>query len=306
MKTILLTIILTVVITASTFAQQPPINSVTPNYTYQGELLDVSIVGDFRLRQGSYTTGVFQQGSNSVIDYNMTQGSSALAPGLVELLGAYYFHNTISIGYYDLLIGSSTLQDGLYVNPNAGGPGVIGGTLNLGTPKQGAPIEDYELTLSHTTSGTVLKSYTDEDGHFEFRHLQNGTYLLSGTGVSQPLYYEIGSRTEYLGQGIELNNNRLDLVGVDELIELKDLNIYPTIFNEKLSLNYNLKVAASVTIEVYNVTGKLVYISANNDQQAGNVNLYLNTDAFKAAGNYFVKLSINGRSITKQVIKAGN
>lgn len=303
MKTIISTLIITLIVAAAAFAQQPPINSVTPSYTYQGEYLNVSIVGDSRLSQGSYTTGRFNQGSSSVVDYNMTQGSSALAPGLVELLGSYYFNSTISTGYYDLLIGSSTLQDGLFVNPNAGGPGVVNGSLNLGNPKQGAPIAGYELTLTNTTTNATLISYTDADGLFEFRHLPVGTYELSATDITYPLIYEIGSRTAYIGQGIELNNDRLELVGIDELTELKDLNLYPTLFKDKLNLTYNLKVAAPVKIEVYDITGKMIYTVANNQQQAGSFRFELNTNKFNASGSYFVKVSVNGDSITRKVIK---
>lgn len=292
-------------ITCSVFAQST-IYSITPSYGYQSENLDVSIVGGSGLSYATHSYGYLYQASqaSNAISFYLQQGSSIQSPGLIQFISNIGIPSTIDPGTYTLRIGSATLNNAFYINYNAAGSGVINGTLNQGTPKTGAPLVNYRLILNDMNSSNVFYSFSDSSGYFEFRHLPNGIYELTGTGVTQPVIYEIGRRTQYNGQTVELTNTGLEVVGIADPTELNSLTCYPTMITDKLTVDYDLKVSSNVEIEIYDLAGHQLYHATDDQAQAGNNIHSVDASTFPAASIYILKVTINNRSTTRKLIKA--
>ncbi|MCB0313223.1 MAG: T9SS type A sorting domain-containing protein, partial [Calditrichaeota bacterium] len=76
---------------------------------------------------------------------------------------------------------------------------------------------------------------------------------------------------------------------------------YPNPFNPSTTIAYNLKQAADVTLEVFNVTGQKVATLANGRKPAGQYEV--NFDAADiASGIYFYTLNANGQSLTRKMV----
>jgi hypothetical protein len=77
-----------------------------------------------------------------------------------------------------------------------------------------------------------------------------------------------------------------------------DVVIYPNPFLESLSLFFNEAVADKVTVEIYDMLGRLIF--SNSYPPSQNVNVIL--DDFTVA-NYILKIQANNKQIVKKILK---
>lgn len=86
---------------------------------------------------------------------------------------------------------------------------------------------------------------------------------------------------------------------IDEKIPMNlDVVIYPNPFLESLSLFFNEAVADKVTVEIYDMLGRLIF--SNSYPPSQNVNVIL--DDFTVA-NYILKIQANNKQIVKKILK---
>jgi PKD repeat protein len=92
-------------------------------------------------------------------------------------------------------------------------------------------------------------------------------------------------------------------VGINE-VNKRALNyqVYPNPVNNQLNIEFNLLEKTAILGEIYDVTGRKVKTLFNNDYSLGTHRLDFDTSDLKA-GLFFVKISLEGESFTKRVIK---
>ncbi|MFL5763656.1 MAG: T9SS type A sorting domain-containing protein [Bacteroidia bacterium] len=90
-----------------------------------------------------------------------------------------------------------------------------------------------------------------------------------------------------------INENKADL----------GLNLFPNPASDEVQVNYNLSAETNVTIELYDVTGKLIDSDAKGAQPAGRHFAHINTSDI-AKGFYTVKVTTAfGQSTSKLIVK---
>lgn len=89
--------------------------------------------------------------------------------------------------------------------------------------------------------------------------------------------------------------------GVNELSKETNFNVYPNPFDNTASIDYSLKNSSKVSVEVYNILGDKVNVLVNSEiQSAGK---YSYNFSGQSSGVYFVKLTVDGSSLTSKVVK---
>ena len=86
-----------------------------------------------------------------------------------------------------------------------------------------------------------------------------------------------------------------------------DLNIiiYPNPFVNNITAQYNLTKDAKVTVELFDINGKLISTICNESQTSGDHNLQI--DGSKLSnGVYVLKLNVDGQITSKQIIKSAS
>ena len=78
------------------------------------------------------------------------------------------------------------------------------------------------------------------------------------------------------------------------------LNIYPNPTNNIANITFELANESTVSMDVYNATGKLVY-SENGGVMSAGVQKFVLDGSNLNSGFYFVNLTIDGKVITKKV-----
>lgn len=79
-------------------------------------------------------------------------------------------------------------------------------------------------------------------------------------------------------------------------------NLYPNPTTGATTVNYSLKNSSDISVEVLDVTGKVVYSVAKDTKVAGQHSVNIDATAFKT-GIYYVTLSSNEGKVTQKLIK---
>ena len=77
-------------------------------------------------------------------------------------------------------------------------------------------------------------------------------------------------------------------------------NVYPNPASDVISINLELTESSILLIEVTDITGKQVAIISNEKQSTGTFTKQFNTEILPS-GNYFVRLSVNGKTATQKL-----
>jgi hypothetical protein len=176
-------------------------------------------------------------------------------------------------------------------------PGTIEGTVYLdGTGN----VEDVEVE-----AGGVIVNPAD-DGTYSIE-LQPGTYDVTATiaGYGEETITGVIVTEGNATTGVDFNL----FTGSGEIVVVatKLDNNYPNPFNPETRINYSVKEAGNVTLEVYNIRGQLVKILVDHLKETGNYTIIWNgTDSSNksvASGVYFYKMKTqNYNSIKKMIL----
>ncbi len=102
--------------------------------------------------------------------------------------------------------------------------------------------------------------------------------------------------------GFTLNVIPASSVGVEEVIVLTDMNVYPNPANDNATLEYNTTEAGNHSIIITDITGKIV-MTENYSAQQGNNRLNLNLNGIEA-GMYLITVAdANGNQSTMRITK---
>ena len=94
-------------------------------------------------------------------------------------------------------------------------------------------------------------------------------------------------------------------VSINDIQRDLTIKIYPNPTNNSANISFNLSVSGSITLEIFNITGKKVYSLADNKSAGRHKICWNGTDGNGAelqSGVYFVKLSINNTSSSKKLV----
>lgn len=92
--------------------------------------------------------------------------------------------------------------------------------------------------------------------------------------------------------------------GVQDVNANMSVSIYPNPYYDHTEISYALTAKSRVNIEVYNAPGEKISVLVNADQPAGNYHYVFSAkENGYGAGVYFVKITINGRSIMKRIVE---
>ncbi len=199
---------------------------------------------------------------------------------------------------------SSVQYPGWYIDDVAisgGGPpadpGYIEGTVVIA---DGAGnVEDVEVEAG----GVIVNPAADGTYSIE---IQPGTYDVTATldGYDTEIIEDVLVTEGNATTGVDFS---LVTDGDDIIVAATKLdNNYPNPFNPETIINYSIKEAGNVTIEVYNIKGQLVKILVNDARETGNYTTIWNgrdnSNKSVASGVYFYKMRAQNYSSTKKMI----
>ncbi|MCK5051825.1 MAG: carboxypeptidase regulatory-like domain-containing protein [Candidatus Cloacimonetes bacterium] len=209
-----------------------------------------------------------------------------------NILVRWHFGSDSSVIYPGWYIDDVTISDG-----GAPDPGYIEGTVEIA---EGAGnVEDVEVEAG----GVIVNPLANGTYSIE---LQPGTYDVTATldGYDTEVIEDVLVTEGNVTTGVDFS---LVTDGDEIIIVATKLdNNYPNPFNPDTNINYSIKEAGYVTIEVYNIKGQLVKILVNDMRETGNYTAVWNgTDSSSksvASGVYFYKMKSGDYTATKKMI----
>lgn len=89
---------------------------------------------------------------------------------------------------------------------------------------------------------------------------------------------------------------------IDSKLTSFEMNVYPNPTAGEASITYQLNEAAQVSVEIYDLSGKLITSLVNEKLAIGN---YINTFNLARENNglYIAKLQVDGKTYSKQIVK---
>ncbi len=92
--------------------------------------------------------------------------------------------------------------------------------------------------------------------------------------------------------------------GVQDLNANLSISVYPNPYYDHTEISYALTANSSVNVEVYNAIGEKISTIVHMDQPAGNYHFVFSAkESGYDAGVYFVKITIDGRSMMKKIVE---
>ena len=154
----------------------------------------------------------------------------------------------------------------------------------------------FLLVSSVLFAQNVQRSVLGSSGNSVQITTKNNTYYVSHTIGQKGVIGTYQNKGYVVRQGFQqpitlakiANQNNLELHAV----------VYPNPINEKVNIAVVENLKTKLNITIYNVLGKLLY-NTNKDYSGK----FLLDMTFLAAGNYFLKLSANGKNQTYKLIK---
>ncbi|OFY73151.1 MAG: hypothetical protein A2265_06160 [Bacteroidetes bacterium RIFOXYA12_FULL_33_9] len=211
----------------------------------------------------------------------------------------------------------------LEITPPAIGTGTISGIItwaSLNKSILGEPVPGAEITLEQEPDDEPMAEVlTDVSGQYEFDEVPDGIYSLSVDvpGLPQFETHTISvSSVDTLFSGMNFivdTTIMLSGIYIDESSSLTiyendnvSLNVYPNPFAQEINIEYNLTKSADVTINLFDVSGRLIERLVNNQTQ----NMGKHVIEIEKAGTelkqgiYFIEFNIDNLIYLKKIIKS--
>lgn len=94
----------------------------------------------------------------------------------------------------------------------------------------------------------------------------------------------------------------LSAVGINELTKSIKFNMYPNPTKSETIIKFSLNDAATISINVIDILGKVILPVTNTNYAAGEQTISINKNNSLANGIYFVNMSINGAKISRKLV----
>ena len=165
------------------------------------------------------------------------------------------------------------------------------------TESFGAGQNDVYIIRTNENGDTIwTKTIGDRnnDHGYSVRQTRDGGFIIAGaTSTFGGSYHDVFLiRLDKDTTGIQQNNP-------NNFINPNDL--FVSYNNGNISIRYTIPYSSSVKLEAYDIKGKLVEVITDKFMQKGSYRVNWDSERF-VAGIYFIKLSINGSSISKKFI----
>lgn len=159
-------------------------------------------------------------------------------------------------------------------------------------------------SLRQTLTGASLSTAGVISASFVPTASQWVTKTLSFTSLAtETSLFVMFKFTSDAGNNIYLDDiNIMGNVGVDELANNINFNMYPNPTEENTIISFNLSENKETAITVYDVLGKEIANVYNGNLNAGEHQYSIAENKKLSSGIYFVKLTIGGESFTKKLI----
>ncbi len=83
-----------------------------------------------------------------------------------------------------------------------------------------------------------------------------------------------------------------------------NINLFPNPFVETATIGYNIIEDSKVTVDIYDISGKLMTNLFEGNQKTGNYNLtYSAKNSASASGIFIVKMTVNGEVFSRQLVQ---
>jgi hypothetical protein len=145
-------------------------------------------------------------------------------------------------------------------------------------------IQDQHLSISWFSSSGSWLSPDVPWIYLEGKISENTPYCR----FTDPAYLEIAGIDTKIMEGIGLKIPEI-LASGEEI----RVHCYPNPFKDETTLQYSLKDAGSVVLEVFDLTGSLILIEAADHTAAGTYKFRINSKNLMP-GSYFYRLRVNG------------
>ncbi|HKR05967.1 MAG TPA: S8/S53 family peptidase [Bacteroidia bacterium] len=168
--------------------------------------------------------------------------------------------------------------------------------------------DDYTSTEKHTTLSTSRANAGTAGSGNDVCHVV-GSWLFSlSAGDSITVAFAIlagDSLPDLITSAVNAQEEYDNLTGVHEISAngsalVGQLAAYPNPASDQLMLNFFLKAAAQVSLNIYNALGEEVYKMESKNFSSGKQSVLLNTQNFKN-GIYFVHLGTDGNSVSQKI-----
>ncbi|MCT4581193.1 MAG: T9SS type A sorting domain-containing protein [Flavobacteriales bacterium] len=214
-------------------------------------------------------------------------------------------------------------HDTLEVHQNNATPNLLTGVLTgidlTNSNKQGGddPMPGIDIIIKLDPSGDpIISTQTDENGEFSFSNLPDGNYKIwvdmPGVEVTSSYNFNVNkgvyNRCEF---DFTSNLDSVDRTGQNSAAcltfiqenpkVLDNVSIYPNPFESSAVVTLDLIEGESLTIELYDMTGKLIQTVVNQEFVTG-AQQYEIKEVVQS-GVYFVKVQIGEETMTKKVVK---
>lgn len=208
-------------------------------------------------------------------------------------------------------------------NTNSTGTGTAY-TLTVTQDQYGSEItwEVIDNATGNPVPGGTGGPYTDLSGSGTQAHIHNitlsstgcytfnifdayGDGINAGYGAGNVTFETSGSTMVFSNNGQYSSEDKepfeiTSLTGIDQLISENSISIFPNPTSSISTISFNLAEATSVTMEVYNTMGSLVFSNGSETMNAGSQKVIFDGTELPN-GIYYVNLTIGDQLITKKV-----
>ena len=199
--------------------------------------------------------------------------------------------------------------------------------LSTHTHKYGTAYDIYKRNANGSKGdiiydGNYNTDYTFNQGYYDWQHPANKYFdpletVEASKGIIHEAKYKISDPNEQaflITFGLTTADEMMLVfmqytvnapIGINEAITAADnISAYPNPVADILNFSYNLKEESTVAIDIYDINGKLVANLMNKTETPGKKYAQINTNAPGwTSGTYYVRFSVNGESISKQIVK---
>ena len=150
-------------------------------------------------------------------------------------------------------------------------------------------------------------------GSYEYKIVLNNNWTQNTTGDNLFLNLDYNSDIYFYYNMSQNEISTLNAgVSVDDpqhhepSINLSLSNLYPSPFNDKVTIDYSVCEPSNVTIDVFNIKGQKIITLADNEPVSGNNTITWNgcnaSGSKVPSGIYLIKLSTSEESSTQKVV----
>ena len=260
---------------------------------------------DFETNEGNWTV-INAEGSNSTVEWEITTNAayggskSAYVKGFSNTFGD---KEILQSPTYDLsdLSENAVLRFRYAYAPrsfNTEDEFVVSISKNCG--------ENWSqrLSLDAEELSTVFGSFSSEfipDSESDWEEVEITNIGSTFFTESFRFRFEFTSRA---GNNIYIDNiNLIDptVVGLEDVTFLKSIQLFPNPATDNVTMNYNLAVAGQASIDVLDITGRLIKEVYQGNKSTGPQNQIIDLSDL-VSGIYFVRLSLNGEQVVRRVV----